>query len=1170
MIRTALALLGALAVTNAAVSVDMSDYGFSMCYNNKRSAFVGPECPESGILKCAPSEPTKVTEIKGLTCAQDCEPGWYLDWSGNLTNPTSNCRQCPMGTYTVGGGTLYSGRAQIWKALPSEFRTECIWFDGQRWHHGRCNSWTPESNGTIISSGDNSMAVTKGNIRTQSTLLLNADFVKEGHVRFRYKVDGQDGHDGLQFILDVTVQKWEGKKVTLYQQKGWAETVIKVSKGAHTLKWRYEKDEKGDYGADKAFIEIVEVYGTKHSDRNCESCYLGFSNKCRVCERDHYADDKQMGFEVSNLCASCPEGRFSADGAVGVNECLQKQDCTEDDLVPTKTECGTDTHTTDYEWIQPQICANKNSKLELSVTFNGKCTPCDPGYIMHRGKHNCEACPRGTIPDNSAASMDTSLSTGRTPSVCMQCPSGRYSENKLVLGPRSRYGWQGVQNPGHALYEGVVQDGLVGWALGHNDLAESNAHTKRGDEYTEQLETIQNWGENKAHGAAYDDDQQLVLPIRVNLINSGTVSFTYEISGAVATIAAIAHSNANNKNAIETAAKLTSAFSVQSFQHSSPGTSGRKLPDDSSNPIMQPMTSIVSSDDVYALEGADGVYNATFDLCPGEHMLRWVWRRQNVPKGFKSATDKMTLHALSVTGVETTAGGAPHACPLCPAGQEVDPDGGVATFDTSGTQSVGYHVHDRCRFCPTGRYAPAIAKGPDAGLSSAQECISCPNGYFSKEGAAACTPCGLGTDSNKDHSECAVDEYLEVSAELVFNMTALQTLSDNPQFGGGAAALFTGMHLNRSELVTVSAGRWSDGSPRLVQLGALEKGHAQVPHRVSHLGEHASMAHLNRAVGGVVQQTTQCARGSTAGEERYGAYAVLLKQTNYEETQHADSVELEYDHSTVVCSAPPTYEVIDAGNVLHVGEGKSANIEDAVGHPFGTTFDAKAADDEEDYVGLTARYTDGARDVDCPSGRETTVHFRCDANVEDGGMPSFVRESRASERDKEVGCRLVFEWITQAACPMCTVAHYKQRESECTEDGSQLITYDQRIGCVGGVPAPPPKSAKCFETSASDYDSVMGGTLFIVCMVAIGAAVVLYRKYKHTQNTFNEYINSRGRSSTDKFDSGSKGTPTANGGSVVTSSMHARSNIEMQDQVEVDLGGDDFDLGGIEEERGAI
>jgi hypothetical protein len=1019
------------------------------------------------------------------------------------------------------------------------------------------------------------MAVTKGNVRTQSTLLLNADFVKDGHVRFRYKVDAQEGSDGLQFILDVTVQKWAGNKVTLYQQKGWAETTIAVSKGAHTLKWRYEKDAKGDYGADKAFLEIVEVYGTQHSDRNCESCYLGFSNKCRICGRNTYADDKALGFEVSSVCASCPEGRYSPEGAVGLNECLKKPACTEDDLVPTKTDCDTDSHTTEYEWTKPQICSNALAKLENKVTFPGKCTPCDAGYIMHRGKHNCEACPRGTVPDTTPAAMDTTLSTGRTPSTCLQCPSGRYSENKLVLGPKSRYGWQGVGNAGHALYEGVVQDGLVGWALGHNDEAESSAHTKRGDEYTEQLETIMNWANGKPGSAAYDDDQQLVLPIRVNLINAGTVSFTYEVSGAVATIAAISHSNANNPNAKSEPPSLTSAFSIQSFStfsttpeaapSANPGK--RKLPDDSALDA----TTGMMMDDVYALNSAEGVYNATFDLCPGVHMLRWVWRRQNVPKGFTGAKDKLTLHALSVTGVETSAGGAPHACAKCSAGQEVDPDGGVSTFDTSGTASVGYHVHDRCRYCAAGRYAPAIESGPDAGLSSSQECINCPDGYFAKQGAATCTPCGLGTDSNKGHSECAVDKFLEVSASLVFNMTALQTLSDNPQFGGGAASLFTGMHLNRSELVTVTAGTWPDGSPRLVQLGALEKGHAQVPHRVSHEGTHSSMDKLDRTVGGKKSSNAgQCARDKMLAhvEEKYGAYAVLLKQTNFQETQNADSVELMYDHTTVVCSAPPKYEVIDAGNVLHVGEGKSANFEDAVGHPFGTTFDAAAAEQDEDYVGLTARYTDGAADAKCPNGRETTVHFRCDINVQDGGMPSFIRDSKVSEDDVEVGCRLVFEWVTEAACPMCTVGHYKEIEGDCSEDGSQLITYDQRIGCVGGVPPPPPKSAKCFETSQGGYGGVMGGTLAVVSMVAVGAAFVLYRKYKHTQDTFNEYINSRGRSDTGKYsDSGSKGTPTATA-PVVTSGMHAgrdSSTIEMQE-----AGDDDFDLGGIEEERGAV
>ena len=35
----------------------------------------------------------------------------------------------------------------------------------------KCSPWTPEKNGTIISSGDNSHHISKNNKRTQSTLL---------------------------------------------------------------------------------------------------------------------------------------------------------------------------------------------------------------------------------------------------------------------------------------------------------------------------------------------------------------------------------------------------------------------------------------------------------------------------------------------------------------------------------------------------------------------------------------------------------------------------------------------------------------------------------------------------------------------------------------------------------------------------------------------------------------------------------------------------------------------------------------------------------------------------------------------------------------------------------------------------------------------------------------
>ena len=87
------------------------------------SLYYGQQCPESGIIHCSQGQDRlDIMEVRGLTCQQECSAGWYLDWSNNMSLPTSACAQCPLGTYSVGGGALYSGRTKIWGHMPSEVR----------------------------------------------------------------------------------------------------------------------------------------------------------------------------------------------------------------------------------------------------------------------------------------------------------------------------------------------------------------------------------------------------------------------------------------------------------------------------------------------------------------------------------------------------------------------------------------------------------------------------------------------------------------------------------------------------------------------------------------------------------------------------------------------------------------------------------------------------------------------------------------------------------------------------------------------------------------------------------------------------------------------------------------------------------------------------------------
>jgi hypothetical protein len=518
-----------------------------------------------------------------------------------------------------------------------------------------------------MSSGDNSNHVTKGNTRTQTTLLLNANFVKPGHVRFRYKVDGQEGKDGLQFIVDVTVAKWAGTQVTLYQQTEWAEQTVQVEAGAHTLKWRYEKDDSMDFGDDRAYLEIVEVYGTAHSDTLCEPCYLGYSATCRVCKANEYADSEVLGFSTENMCKTCASGRYSEAGAVGKDECLEKPVCTEEDVVPISTECKEDSRTVKYKYEEPHICKNDpDNKIPLTVNFAKQCVGCSPGYTPSTdGKYQCDPCALGAATDDAGDA-----------SACVYCSEGKFAQKILVLGQNTRHGWQGDEgSTGEWLYEGFMTDSMSGW-----DRLVNTKSGVKSDVTMEALATSPGGGDV---GAEEGEDEHLVLPLQIDMINEGYVNFTYEIRGSNHVRKQVKDGEPADRSLSRTdKAELLASFSAQSFESSE---------DDLG----------IDSHGTYDLENKDGTYSAGFPLCPGKHMLRWVWTRSNVP-AWVDAEDRMIIKTITIVGADT--GGA-HKCETCPPGTEVDLERGDTDMSMEGaSHSVKVKIRDRCRPCNAGMY----------------------------------------------------------------------------------------------------------------------------------------------------------------------------------------------------------------------------------------------------------------------------------------------------------------------------------------------------------------------------------------------------------------------------------------------------------------------------------
>jgi hypothetical protein len=83
-------------------------------------------------------------------------------------------------------------------------------------------------------------------------LILNTNF-NAGPVSFYYKVSCEPNFDFFAFYVDgVERQRWSG-------EVDWTGFSTPLTAGAHTLEWRYSKDQNGSAGLDAAFIDNINL-----------------------------------------------------------------------------------------------------------------------------------------------------------------------------------------------------------------------------------------------------------------------------------------------------------------------------------------------------------------------------------------------------------------------------------------------------------------------------------------------------------------------------------------------------------------------------------------------------------------------------------------------------------------------------------------------------------------------------------------------------------------------------------------------------------------------------------------------------------------------------------------------------------------------------------------------
>jgi len=270
-------------------------------------------------------------------------------------------------------------------------------------------------NGDNTDSGNN-----YGYDNLDSNLELRVKLVRNGTIRFSYKVSAEQNYDGLQFFVD-------GVRMFFKSNSDWVQYNTSVPAGYHTFLWKYYKDRSITVGEDKVYIKMIQVDGTTYAVTECEECDLGFYNpnngasECLACPAGNYSD-----ITGATSCQKCPAGSYSFPGSY---KCLPARTCnnatTSPDITWNQTRCVNGVRTISYQWIQPLTCSGSGN-LTLPSPVNVSCSP-DP-------------CPLGTSPTASGDCNYCDLGTaGDGTAQCSDCPAGQRASDRIAYFTKWQY-----------------------------------------------------------------------------------------------------------------------------------------------------------------------------------------------------------------------------------------------------------------------------------------------------------------------------------------------------------------------------------------------------------------------------------------------------------------------------------------------------------------------------------------------------------------------------------------------------------------------------------------------------------------------------------------------------------------------------------------------------------
>ncbi|CAK0859128.1 unnamed protein product, partial [Prorocentrum cordatum] len=234
-----------------------------------------------------------------------------------------------------------------------------------------CEPWVADAAGRFVHSGDN-----RRFNHMISTLSLSVHMVKDGYVSFRYAVDAEQEFDGFSFEVD-----WNTVLEKISQQKTYADYRVNLTKGDHTLRWQYTKDYGNYVGEDRAWVQVIEVVGTQHSDLVCRECHsanthsMSGASRCNACGRDQYLEHRSINLEQ---CLDCPAGKWSSPGSVSSTSCRDRMPCSASDVDVTYTPCEQEQRHRQRVWREPVTCLTDAPNASSLLEVSGEPVPCEP------------------------------------------------------------------------------------------------------------------------------------------------------------------------------------------------------------------------------------------------------------------------------------------------------------------------------------------------------------------------------------------------------------------------------------------------------------------------------------------------------------------------------------------------------------------------------------------------------------------------------------------------------------------------------------------------------------------------------------------------------------------------------------------------------------------------